>query len=78
MKIKKFLFVGTGFYLSYKLTAKMVLDPEVEMSIEERFNKYGLKLEKHYVTTEDNYVILVHRVINPENTDTSPIYLQHG
>ena len=40
----------------------------------------GFKAEQHFVITIDGYILGVHRIVNPQNTNETlkPILLQHG
>lgn len=42
---------------------------------DEIIQSYGYPLEVHKVTTEDGYILTVHRIPKPGKL---PIYLQHG
>ena len=50
------------------------------MSFEQRCRKYGFTTEKHFVTTEDGYILQIFRVVNPTDSNSSkiPVYFQHG
>jgi lysosomal acid lipase/cholesteryl ester hydrolase len=78
MKFKKIILFSSIGYVCYKAAVKLVVDPETLMSDGQRYQKYGLKMEKHYVTTDDDYIINIHRVTNPELTSSQPVFLLHG
>ena len=67
-------------YGAWKLIEYKYVDEEVYMSFEQRCRKYGFNTERHYVTTEDGYILQMFRVINPLdiNQNKIPVFLQHG
>lgn len=55
-------------------------DPDQFRDIPQLVRSRGFKVERHYILTEDGYILGVHRIINPyfKNHKTRPIILQHG
>merc|ERR1719430_1633951 len=48
-----------------------------EMSVPDLIRYWGYQVEEHYVTTEDGYILGLHRI--PASSDSAPVvYLQHG
>ena len=51
------------------------------MSFEQRCRKYGYDTERHFVTTEDGYILQIFRLVNKKHANTNstqPVLLQHG
>lgn len=49
------------------------------MEWDARARKYGLKHEKHFITTDDDYILQACRVFDGESAEGKiPIYIQHG
>ena len=49
-----------------------------KLNFHNRCKKYGLESEDHNVTTEDGYILNMHRIKPNTNTNNIPIYYQHG
>merc|ERR1719430_538496 len=48
-----------------------------EMSVPDLIRYWGYQVEEHFVTTEDGYILGLHRI--PASSDSAPVvYLQHG
>lgn len=42
---------------------------------------HGYKAENHYVSTKDEYILTLHRIVNPEfrsHRRLKPVFIQHG
>ena len=81
MKWKTTIIWSAVLYGSWKLAEYQLLDEEVYMGFEQRCRKYGLNVEKHFITTDDGYILQMFRVRYGKDTDkmkSNPIILQHG
>ncbi|XP_053203591.1 gastric triacylglycerol lipase-like [Panonychus citri] len=59
------------------------VDPDTNRDIVELITSRGFDYEVHYVTTEDNYILGVYRIVNPfvdqaKRKQLRPIVIQHG
>jgi lysosomal acid lipase/cholesteryl ester hydrolase len=57
------------------------LDPDHYRETEDLIQDRGFIPENHYVTTEDGYILSLHRIVNPRFSEEErgrPIVLQHG
>ncbi|KAK7080101.1 hypothetical protein SK128_020556 [Halocaridina rubra] len=74
----------TKFDLNQKLSA----NPDIYLDVPALIAKYGYPFEIHHVTTDDGYILTLHRIphgrepSNPANgndvTPPSPVFMQHG
>lgn len=94
MAVKKsFLFFVLILFLSVTLNAKEVpknvekeasSDPDEDRDAVELIESHGFDAETHYVTTEDGYILAIHRIVQKQsrpqgpNGPKKPILLQHG
>lgn len=69
---------SSSFLQRFFQTTRDSDDPDVNRSVVELIESRGFVAEVHQVTTEDGYVLTMHRIINPLCNKTSPIMLQHG
>uniref|UniRef100_T1JXX3 Lipase n=1 Tax=Tetranychus urticae TaxID=32264 RepID=T1JXX3_TETUR len=53
-------------------------DPDLNRSAVELIESRGFIAQVHTVTTEDNYQLTVHRIVNPLCSKGEPVLLQHG
>lgn len=59
-------------------------DPDEDRDAVELIESHGFNAETHYVTTEDGYILAVHRIVQKQrrpqgpNGPRKPILLQHG
>ncbi|KAI1306442.1 Lipase member M [Halotydeus destructor] len=55
-------------------------DPDVKRTVRELVESRGFKLENHHVTTDDGYILTLHRLVNPHHNHNNvrPLLLQHG
>lgn len=55
-------------------------DPDENRSTVELIESRGFNSEVHTVTTKDNYMLIVHRIVNPlcQDQRKPPVLLQHG
>ena len=54
-------------------------DPDFGVDVPHLVNSRGFKLEVHYVTTPDGYILALHRLVNPLVRKVGrPVMLQHG
>ena len=63
------------------MVEKVKTDPRVASTIKEIVEADGLTFEYHSVTTEDGYILSVHRVTSPDfagKTSKPVVFLQHG
>ena len=44
-------------------------------SFEEIVKDAGFDLEEHYVTTEDGYILKMHRLISPQSKQGPPVFM---
>ncbi|KAI1278114.1 Lipase member M [Halotydeus destructor] len=58
------------------------VDPDACRTTPELIESRGFKSESHKVTTEDGYILTMHRIVNPfiekQGLEAYPILLQHG
>jgi len=55
--------------------------PEVKFNVSQMANYYGYPCERYEVTTEDGYILTLHRIPHGRNKKASngyPVFLQHG
>ena len=52
------------------------VDPECHMTPSQIALEYGYHLERHWVTTDDGYILEVHRL--PAKSGAPVVFLQHG
>jgi len=52
------------------------VDPECHMTPSQIAHEYGYHLERHWVTTDDGYILEVHRL--PADSGAPVVFLQHG
>lgn len=59
---------------------KRRLDEEGQLLVPELIRSRGYDCERHFVTTEDGYILQMHRIINPflGESKTTPVLLYHG
>ncbi|XP_055376048.1 lipase 1-like [Condylostylus longicornis] len=50
-------------------------DPDAFLLVPEIIEKYGYPVERHNITTEDGFILQVHRIPRP---GAIPVFLQHG
>ncbi|RWS00483.1 gastric triacylglycerol lipase-like protein 2 [Dinothrombium tinctorium] len=64
----------------YFLECNNLSDGDEERDVEQIIRSRGFQVETHSVTTEDGYILTVHRIINPESKTKPkrPVILQHG
>src|SRR5688572_6579515 len=59
-----------------------IQDPDIGRRTPDFITSRGFKEETHYVTTEDGYILGVHRIVNHKIDDSQrhkrPVILQHG
>ena len=63
------------------VTTGVPVDPDLRATAPEMITSRGFDVEFHQVTTEDCYVLTLHRIVHPnlsENERRRPILLQHG
>jgi hypothetical protein len=63
------------------IVRKVEADPKLKMTIGEIIQSYGLSFEKHSVTTEDGYILEIHRVFSSRFDPDIPkpvAFFQHG
>ena len=55
-------------------------DPDQFRDIPQLVKSRNFKLQRHYIVTKDDYILGVHRIINPHfnKTKSRPVILQHG
>ena len=57
-------------------------DADAQRTVPEIIESRGFKAESHKVLTQDGYILVLHRIINPfvvkKNLDSEPILLGHG
>ena len=68
MKWKRLAICSAAGYAVWKVAESQLLDEEWFMCFEQRCRKYGLVAEKHFVTTEDGYILQMFRVTDTQNT----------
>ncbi|CAH0386872.1 unnamed protein product [Bemisia tabaci] len=56
---------------------KLKWDAKAFLNTEELIKYWGYEGETHYVTTEDGYILSVHRIAN-KTSKYPPVFLQHG
>ena len=81
MKWKRLGICSAAIFGAWKLAEHQLIDEEWFMGFEQRWRKYGLSAEKHFITTEDGYILQIFRVTNGESDQTNennPVILQHG
>lgn len=64
-----------------KIVEQVKADPKLTMTIGEIVESQGLSFEYHNVTTEDGYILGVHRVYSPRFDAEIPkpvVFFQHG
>ncbi|KAF7491669.1 Lysosomal acid lipase/cholesteryl ester hydrolase [Sarcoptes scabiei] len=67
--------------LSFKNETVSADDPDQFRTIDQLIESRGFKVEHHSVETNDGYILLIHRILNPlknDSTNIKPIILQHG
>jgi lysosomal acid lipase/cholesteryl ester hydrolase len=67
----------------HRFTARKNLgdDPEEYMDTPQLIEYYGYPAETHTVTTDDGYILTLHRIphgIDSTTTSTTPVFIQHG
>ncbi|RWS01370.1 gastric triacylglycerol lipase-like protein [Dinothrombium tinctorium] len=57
-----------------------VTDPDEHRDVVQLIESRGFVAETHYVTTDDGYILTIHRIVNPylKRTKRKPVMLQHG
>ena len=80
MKFKTMFYSAAGVYFSSKLIAYLTIPKEVKYSIEQRCRDLGLKCERHFITTEDDYILQAFRIYddNGKLEDKTSVIIQHG
>lgn len=56
-------------------------DPDTDLTIQELIRSRGFEIEEHDVTTEDGYILTMHRIVDVHKNVSQtrrPIILQHG
>lgn len=65
--------------LTTLLSGAVSRDPDENRGVPALIESRGFVCETHYITTRDNYVLEVHRIVNPMiKTPGRPVILQHG
>lgn len=68
------------FFINTKTTS--AVDPETGMTVPEIITYHGYPAEEHFVTTNDGYILGLHRIPHGKNMKSSEnrqvIFLQHG
>ena len=59
----------------HPIAEALTADPECFMTPSEMADKYGYKLDRHWVTTDDGYVLEIHNI--PKH-GSPVVFLQHG
>ncbi|KAI1282160.1 Lipase member M [Halotydeus destructor] len=56
------------------------IDPDEDRNVPQIIESRGFIAESHYVTTEDGYILTVHRIVNPDfrGQELKPVLMQHG
>ncbi|XP_044255204.1 lipase 3-like [Tribolium madens] len=77
------LFAFFGFILLAVSSANPIPadDEDAHLTVPELIAKYGYPVEEHHVTTEDGYILTLHRIPHGKNSNKSLgkiAYLQHG
>ena len=81
MKWKRLGICSAAIFGAWKLAEHQLLDEEWLMKFEQRWRKYGLNAEKHFITTDDGYILQIFRITNGESgqmNENNPVILQHG
>ena len=68
-------------WLQHRIEQRLGIDPEVNMDARQLIESKGYNFEEHKVTTQDGYILTVHRVSKgPRRRDANaPVFLvQHG
>jgi ribosomal protein S3AE len=75
----KWFVVSVPIYFGSKQMGNYLIDDEAKMSFRQRCKMVGLEAERHYITTDDGYILQLFRIVNDKQDDTkSPVYFQHG
>ena len=75
----KWTLITVPIYFGGKLAGKQLIDEQAKMTFAQRCKKAGLRAEKHFVTTEDGYILQLFRVTNRKSSwDLPAVYFQHG
>ena len=82
MRFRTYIIVPTVTYGFWKLSEFALINQEAKMSFEQRCRKYGYDTERHFVTTDDGYILQIFRLVG-KNKDLNhhpspPVLLQHG
>ncbi|CAI2370826.1 unnamed protein product [Moneuplotes crassus] len=75
----KWLLLPIPVYFGGVYAGKYLIDEQAKMSFTKRCKLVGLGSEKHFVTTEDGYILQLFRVTSGESqSECPPVYFQHG
>jgi len=55
-----------------------LIERDVKMTIRDIVENQGLCFQEHKVTTEDGYILTIHRVATDFTQKRTPVFLQHG
>ena len=81
MRYRTYIIVPTVTYGLWRFAEFMLLNEEWKMTFEQRCRKYGYDTERHFVTTDDGYILQIFRLVDKNkdsnNQSRSPVLLQH-
>ncbi|XP_044254846.1 lipase 3-like [Tribolium madens] len=65
---------------SFENLAACPYNPDADLDTPQIARRHGYPAESHYVTTEDGYILTIHRIPGPKTGERGgqPVFLQHG
>ena len=77
---KKLVMIMSPIFVGYKLACRYLIHPDAKMLFMQRCKHYGFHVERHFVTTEDQYILQMFKINEKENDDLQKpsVVLQHG
>lgn len=76
--IKEIFNIVLSDYPAKDSNSTISIPEDAYLTIKELTSKYGYPFEEHNVTTEDGYILTLHRIPCKENCTSEVIFLMHG
>ncbi|CAG9761042.1 unnamed protein product [Ceutorhynchus assimilis] len=68
-----------GYFTDKNTNPECFYDPDLDANVEQRAVNHGLLAEKHYIRTEDSWILITFRLKNLNGTyGKGVVFLQHG